>query len=73
MRACRAPASTRRPLQSLNVADGDTVRVAQGDASAVVTLQIDATLPDGVVRVATAHAATAALGPMFGPVTLERA
>jgi len=59
--------------QALGVADGDTVRVAQGGAAAVLSLQIDAGLPDGVLRVATAHAATAALGPMFGPITLERA
>jgi len=59
--------------QSLGVADGGTVRVVQGEGTAVLALQIDAGLPDGVLRVAAAHSATAALGPMFGPVTLERA
>jgi NADH-quinone oxidoreductase subunit G len=33
---------------------------------------LDAGLPDGCVRVAASHADTAALGPLFGPVTVER-
>jgi NADH-quinone oxidoreductase subunit G len=52
---------------------GDKVRVRQGDASALLELEADETLADGVVRVSAAHESTSTLGPMFGPVTLERA
>ena len=58
---------------NLRVAAGDKVRLSQGDGSALLDLQVDETLADGVVRVAAAQATTAALGPMFGPIRLERA
>jgi NADH-quinone oxidoreductase subunit G len=47
--------------------------VRQGDASALLECALDERLPDGVVRVPAGHASTAALGAMFGPITLERA
>jgi len=65
----RVNAATAR---SLGVSDGDGVRVAQGEAAAVLAVRVDAGLPDGVLRIAAAYAATAALGPMFGPVAVER-
>jgi NADH-quinone oxidoreductase subunit G len=49
------------------------VRVTQGQGAALLDLQIDARVADGTVRVAAAQAATAALGAMFGPVSVERA
>jgi len=49
------------------------VRLAQGAGSAVLELALDERVADGTVRVAAAHASTAALGPMFGPVTVEAA
>jgi NADH-quinone oxidoreductase subunit G len=62
-----------RTAASLSLGGGDKVRVSQGNGSALLDLQIDDRLADGVVRVAAAHPSTAALGPMFGPVRLERA
>jgi NADH-quinone oxidoreductase subunit G len=38
-----------------------------------LTAEFDAGLPDGCVRVATAHATTAGLGAMFANLTVERA
>jgi NADH-quinone oxidoreductase subunit G len=60
-------------LDAFKVAAGDKVRARQGDASALLEAALDDTLPDAVVRVAAAHASTATLGSMFGPITLERA
>jgi NADH-quinone oxidoreductase subunit G len=62
-----------RTLVAFEVAAGDKVRARQGEASALLDVVLDDTLPDGVVRIATAHASVATLGPMFGPITLERA
>jgi NADH-quinone oxidoreductase subunit G len=66
----RVNARTAAPLSLIA---GDRVRVSQGSGSALLDLQIDERLADGVVRVAAAHPSTAALGLMFGPVRLERA
>jgi len=59
--------------QKLGIAEGSQVRVKQGSGSAVLTAAIDKKLPDNVVRVAAGHASTAALGAMFGAITVERA
>lgn len=59
--------------EKLGVNEGATVRVKQGSGSAVLACEIDDTLPANVVRVAAGHPATAALGAMFGPVTVEKA
>jgi len=59
--------------QKLGVKAGERVRVRQGDGEAVVEIAIDARLPEGCVRLAAAHRHTAGLGPMFGPVSVERA
>jgi NADH-quinone oxidoreductase subunit G len=59
--------------QALGLADGASVRVRQGDATALLDLQIDDRLADGVVRVAAAHASTATLGAMFGAIQVEPA
>src|SRR6266702_5065858 len=58
--------------QKLGVKAGERVRVRQGEGEAIVELGIDERLPAGCVRLAAAHRHTAALGPMFGPVSLER-
>ncbi len=60
-------------LGKLGVQPGTTVRVSQGGASVALAAALDDRLPKGVVRVAAGHAATAALGAMFGTITLERA
>jgi NADH-quinone oxidoreductase subunit G len=62
-----------RTARSLSLGAGDKVRVSRGNGSALLELQIDDRVADGVVRVAAAHPSTVALGPMFGPLRLERA
>jgi NADH-quinone oxidoreductase subunit G len=52
---------------------GDRVRVTQGSGSTVLSARADATLAENTVRIAAGHAATAALGAMFGTVTVEKA
>jgi NADH-quinone oxidoreductase subunit G len=56
----------------LGLAPGSRVRVKQEGGEAVLELAVDDGLPDGVVRVAAAHPATAGLGAMFGEIALER-
>ena len=61
-------------LAKLGVAPGELVRVgAGGAATATLAAQLDAGLPDGVVRVAAAHAETIALGAMSGVLSVEKA
>ena len=59
--------------QKLGIAAGDRVSVKQGQGSALLTADIDKTLPENVVRVAAAHASTANLGSMFGAIVVEKA
>jgi len=60
-------------MQKLGVESGDAVKVSQGDASVQLTVQKNDSLPQGAVRVAAGHPATAALGAMFGIMSVERA
>jgi NADH-quinone oxidoreductase subunit G len=60
-------------LKKLGVQAGATVKVSQGQGSVQLLAAADDKLPRGVVRVAAGHAATAALGAMFGTITVERA
>ena len=60
-------------LSKLGVKAGEIIKVSQGQGSARLTLVVDDNLPHSVVRVAAGHTATAALGAMFGTVTVERA
>ena len=62
-----------RTLEAFGVAAGHKVRARQGEANALLDAALDDALPDGVVRIAAAHASVATLGPMFGPIALERA
>jgi NADH-quinone oxidoreductase subunit G len=57
----------------LGIQAGDLVKLTQGEGSALLVAAIDAGLPANVVRVAAAHAATATLGAMFGPITVQKA
>ena len=52
---------------------GDSVRVTQGDASAVLPARLDVTLARTAVRVPAGHPDTAALGAMFGHVGVAKA
>jgi NADH-quinone oxidoreductase subunit G len=61
-------------LAKLGVASGDKVKVgAGGTANVTLAAQLDAGLPDGVVRVAAAHADTLALGAMSSVLSVEKA
>jgi NADH-quinone oxidoreductase subunit G len=59
-------------LQRLGLREGDRVRVSQGQGTAVLPAGRDDSLPADCVRIAAADSATAALGALFGTVTLER-
>jgi NADH-quinone oxidoreductase subunit G len=66
-------ASVSRDLgQRLGLQTGDVVRVSQGEASVVLPVRVDATLAADAVRVPAGHPDTAALGPMFGPIRVEK-
>ncbi len=59
--------------EQLNLVDGDAVRVRSAQGEAALVVQLDSTVANGCVRVATAFAETAALGSSFGQLTVERA
>jgi NADH-quinone oxidoreductase subunit G len=59
-------------LSKLGLQAGTTVKVSQGQGSVNLVAAADDKLPKGVVRVAAGHSATAALGAMFGTITVER-
>ena len=56
----------------LGLQAGAKVLVAQGFAAVVLPAQEDKSLAADAVRIAAGHQSTAALGPMFGPVTVEK-
>lgn len=60
-------------LVQVGVAAGDKVKVTQGTGSVVLEAALAKGLAQGVVRIAAAHAATAALGSMFGAIEVVKA
>ena len=60
-------------LARLGLKPGDAVRVKQDGGEALLEAARDDALPDGALRVSAAHPATAALGAMFGEITVEPA
>ncbi|MFA5370960.1 MAG: NADH-quinone oxidoreductase subunit NuoG [Sideroxydans sp.] len=60
-------------MSKLGIESGVEVKVSQGQGSVTLLAATDDKLPKGVVRVAAGHAATAALGAMFGTISVERA
>jgi len=60
-------------LNNIGVKSGMNVKVIQGSGSVKLACCADDKLPKGIVRVAAGHPATAALGAMFGTITVERA
>ena len=66
--AARMNAAT---LSRLKLEDGAAVSVRQGGGEAMLTVALDAGVPEGCVRIAAAHPATRTLGPMFGHVAVE--
>ena len=80
--ALQAAADSAAPAARMNAAmlkkfglvAGDLAKVgAGGTATVTLRAQLDTGLPDGVVRVAAAHADTLALGPMFCVLSVEKA
>jgi NADH-quinone oxidoreductase subunit G len=71
----RAPVASlsRAVWEQLGLTDGDKVHVSQGAAHAVLPARLDATLAASTVRVPAGHPDTAALGAMFGAITVEKA
>jgi NADH-quinone oxidoreductase subunit G len=67
-RAPRARMNSRL-LQRLGISAGQDVLV---NGSVKLAVALDKTVPDECVRIAAAHGSTAAVGPMFGTVTLEK-
>ena len=57
----------------LGIEQGAAVKVSQGSTPVQLIAAIDPSLPANVVRIAAGHASTAALGAMFGSVSLEKA
>jgi NADH-quinone oxidoreductase subunit G len=59
--------------QRLGLQPGGRVMVIQGTTAQVLPAALDATLAADAVRIPAGHADTAALGPMFGVITVEKA
>ena len=59
-------------FDKLGLRAGEEVRVMQEKGETVLPAFRDDTLPEGVVRLATGHAATAMLGPVNGWIRVER-
>ncbi len=60
-------------MKMLGIENGSKVRVSQGAGSAMLVAVADERLAGNVVRIAAAHPSTAGLGPMFGPISVEKA
>ncbi len=59
-------------LSRLGLKAGDQAKVSAG-GTATLRVELDKAVPEGCVRLAAAHELTAALGPMHGEITVERA
>ena len=59
-------------MAELGFAQGDRILVRLGAGEAVLPVAADERVPERCVRIAAAHPSTAALGPMFGEVRLEK-
>ncbi len=67
--ALRASVAT---LQQAGLAEGGKARVKMNGDAIELVVEADAGVPAGCMRIATAHRTTAALGPMFGNLVVER-
>jgi len=56
----------------LGLQAGGKVLVTQGQGAVVLPAREDATLADNALRVSAGHADTIVLGPMFGPIAVEK-
>jgi len=74
----RAPVASLPPSlwSSLGLGNGTgngaQVRITQGAAHAVIAARVDPSLAENVIRVPAGHESTAALGAMFGPITVAK-
>jgi NADH-quinone oxidoreductase subunit G len=70
----KAPMARMAPalMQKLGIDNGANIRVSQGVGSVVLEAMADEGVAASVVRLAAADRTTAALGPMFGPITVEK-
>jgi len=57
---------------SLSVADGDAVRISQGEGSAEMKIRIDDAVPDNCVWLPSAVPETSGLGCGFGEISVEK-
>jgi NADH-quinone oxidoreductase subunit G len=57
----------------LGLKEGDAVRVSQGALSVDLPATLEESLAAGAVRISAGTAASAKLGPMFGPITVSKA
>jgi len=73
-RDAREPLARMHPVTAgkLKLNEGDVVSLRQGGAQARAKLSIDAGVPEACVRYAAGHAGAAALGPMFGEISVEK-
>ncbi|MBS0448378.1 MAG: NADH-quinone oxidoreductase subunit G [Proteobacteria bacterium] len=72
----QAPVASLPPglWRALGLPERDArVRVTQGAAAIELPARVDATLAEHAVRIPAGHPATAGLGAMFGPVSVEKA
>lgn len=60
-------------IAQLSLVDGEAVRVRSAQGEVALVVELDNTVANNSVRVATAFAETAALGSSFGQLTVERA
>ncbi len=60
-----------KTLAQVGAGEGASVRIRQGRGEAVLTAVLDAAVPAGVVRIASAHASTCGLEGLSGPVAVE--
>jgi NADH-quinone oxidoreductase subunit G len=58
-----------RLMEQLGVSPGHEILV---NGAAKIAVALDPAVPDDCVRIAAAHPSTAAIGPMFGTLTLEK-
>jgi NADH-quinone oxidoreductase subunit G len=58
-------------LARLGLRAGGGVLLRQGQGEAILPVALDERVPPGCVRIPAGHPATAALGPMFGPIQAQ--
>ena len=60
-------------FNEMNLKEGDSVLVTQGDRSVTLPVTLEANLAPGVARISAGTSAGVKLGSMFGPVTVSKA